>query len=326
MEHKEAEQASYLANRLRKRSKHLSRWLRKEGISCWRAYDVDIPEIPLAIDVYGDALSISLYERPYQKDPAAEDAWLALMSSTAAEALGIDPARVFTRMRKRQRGDGQYGKNETAETESIVMEGGLSFIINLGAYLDTGLFLDHRRLRATVRAEASGRRVLNLFCYTGSFSIYAASGGASFVRSIDLSNTYLDWGRRNAALNGLSDAKMDWLKADATEWMHRAREAGDRYGLIILDPPTFSNSTAMRRDMDINRDWPELVRQAAALLDEGGILYFSTNSRRLAFDPSLLPGLSARDISGESLDQDFRDRKMHRAWRIVREEPRPPPA
>lgn len=318
MTDKEAEQASFLANRLRKRRRQLASWRRREGVSCWRAYDIDIPEIPLAIDVYEDALAIALYKRPYEKDPEEERAWLAAMAKSAAHALEIDPSRVFSRMRRRQRGEAQYEKSEGDALELVAKEGGLSFLVRLGPYLDTGLFLDHRRLRSRVRAQAEGKRVLNLFCYTGSFSIYAAAGGASMIRSVDLSNTYLEWGRRNAALNGMGGNRLEWLRADATAWLSEAAVRRDRYGIIVLDPPTFSNSSSMRGDMDVNRDWPALVKGAASLLEGDGILYFSTNSRRLKFDPALLPGFRARDITEESLDPDFRDRKIHRAWEIVR--------
>jgi len=312
---KDLRQAEYLRNRLSKNEKRLRKWARNEGIEAFRLYDRDIPEIPLAIDRYGDALLLALYERPYEKDEELEEEWLDLMSRAAAEALGIDAGLVFRRTRKRQRGTDQYERERADKAERIVREGGLSFIVNLSDYLDTGLFLDHRTTRSMVRAESRGKDALNLFCYTGSFSVYAAAGGASSVTSVDLSNTYLEWAGRNLALNGAPPSARALVRADVRAFLARARAEGRAWDLIVADPPTFSNSKSAE-DFDVNEDWPVLLADCLALLRPAGRLYFSTNSRRLRWRPELL-AVVGEDISAATVPLDFRDAKAHRCWRFI---------
>jgi 23S rRNA G2069 N7-methylase RlmK/C1962 C5-methylase RlmI len=318
---KDLRQVEFFRNRVAKNEKALRKWARREGIEALRLYDRDIPEVPLALDRYGDALLLALYERPYDKEEALEDEWLGLMSTAAAEALGIEPSLVFSRTRKRQRGDGQYERVAAAGAERSVREGGLSFIVNLSDYLDTGLFLDHRPTRAMVRAEAAGKRVLNLFCYTGSFSVYAAAGGASEVTSVDLSNTYLAWAERNLEANGFSPEAHPLVRSDVAAFLTEAAARGEAWDLIVADPPTFSNSKGAERDFDVNADWPALLGACVALLSPGGRLYFSTNSRRLKWDAAeasrLAPGGLWEDISAQTIPHDYRDAKAHRCWRLV---------
>jgi 23S rRNA (guanine2445-N2)-methyltransferase / 23S rRNA (guanine2069-N7)-methyltransferase len=313
---KDLRQAEYFRNRVSKNEKALRKWARTQGVEALRLYDRDIPEVPLALDRYGDALLLALYERPYEKDEALEAEWLGLMGLAAAEALGIEPGSVFTKTRRRQRGEAQYERLGKDKAERIVREGGLSFVVNLSDYLDTGLFLDHRPTRAMVRAESSGKAVLNLFAYTGSFSVYAASGGASSVTSVDLSNTYLSWASRNLELNGFSGPAYPLVRADVGAFLESASAAGRRWDLIVADPPTFSNSKGAARDFDANEDWPALLRSCAALLSPGGRLYFSTNSRRLKWSPEEAPG-DWEDISAATIPPDFRDAKAHRCWRMT---------
>jgi 23S rRNA (guanine2445-N2)-methyltransferase / 23S rRNA (guanine2069-N7)-methyltransferase len=318
---KDLTQAEYFRNRVAKNEKALRRWARAEGVEALRLYDRDIPEIPLALDRYGGSLLLALYERPYEKDEELEAEWLGLMARSAAEALSIDPSEVFFKRHRRQRGAGQYERQEGGAEERTVREGGLSFLVNLSDYLDTGLFLDHRPTRALVRAEAAGKEVLNLFSYTGSFSVYAAAGGAARVTSVDLSNTYLAWAGRNLALNGLDEGRHPLVRADAIAFLAEAAARGRRWDLIIADPPTFSNSASAERDFDVNEDWPGLLRSCAALLAPGGRLYFSTNSRRLKWSEDLAreaaPGGAWEDIGAATLPPDFRDRKTHRCWRLT---------
>jgi 23S rRNA (cytosine1962-C5)-methyltransferase len=339
MTEKDERQLEYFRNRVAKNEKALRRWARREGVTAYRLYDRDIPEIPLALDWYrgpdcqaagGDAadagstganahdgaLCLALYDRPYEKDEAEEEAWLAAMARAACGVLGVDEASCFTKTRKRMKGSEQYGRLGSAEAERIVKEGGLSFVVNLSDYLDTGLFLDHRPLRARVRAEASGKRVLNLFAYTGAFSVHAAAGGASLVTTVDLSNTYLDWAERNLALNGFSGPAYPLFRSDVRAFLAGAARRGEAWDLIVADPPTFSNSKATTEDFDVNRDWPELVRACLDVLAPGGRLYFSTNSRRLKWEAALVPG-DAVEISEETIPPDFRDRKVHRAFSIA---------
>lgn len=314
---KDALQAEYLANRLLKNEKVLRRWARSEGIEALRLYDLDIPEIPLAIERFGlgaeAALVMWLYERPYRKDEEEEAAWLRLMGMTAAEALGIDRKRVFAKRRKHMRGLEQYERLTSSSATMTVRESGLAFEVNLSDYLDTGLFLDHRPARAAVGRAAEGRRVLNLFSYTGGFSVHAAAGGASEVVSVDLSNTYNAWAERNFSLNGLDSRRRELVKADCLDFLGRAAARGRTWDLVVCDPPTFSNSSMMESDFDLLRDWPLLLSACARVLEPGGAMLFSTNARRLKFDPSLVD-LPCLDVSEASVPKDFRDRRIHRCW------------
>jgi 23S rRNA G2069 N7-methylase RlmK/C1962 C5-methylase RlmI len=311
---KDLRQADYLRNRISKNEKRLRKWARSEGVEALRLYDRDIPEVPISVDRYGTALLVALYERPYEKDEELEEEWLEAMSRAAADALGVDEGLVFRRTRKRQRGSGQYERLRDEKAERIVREGGLSFIVNLSDYLDTGLFLDHRPTRAMVRADSRGKDALNLFCYTGSFSVYAAAGGAASVTSVDLSNTYLEWAERNLELNGAPASARALERADVRSFLAAARARGAAWDIIVTDPPTFSNSKSAA-DFDVNEDWPALVADCLAVLRPGGSLFFSTNSRKLRWRPELLPVLG-KDISAATIPPDFRDEKVHRCWRF----------
>ena len=245
-------QAQLLRNRLTKRFQHLKKWARRSDVGCYRLYDKDIPEIPLAIDIFfmqespsaSEAetyLRVYLYQRPYEKDEKKETEWLEAMIQAAAQVVGVSQDKVVAKTRMRQRGSDQYEKQETQDSiTGIVQEQGHKFFVNLSNYLDTGLFMDHRPLRKIVEQEAHGKAVLNLFCYTASFSVYAAAGGASRVDSVDLSNTYLAWGEKNFSLNGLTDAeKYRFTRSDVAQFL---KESHDSWDIIVLDPPTFSNS------------------------------------------------------------------------------------
>jgi 23S rRNA (cytosine1962-C5)-methyltransferase len=318
---KDGRQAVYFSNRLLKNEKILRKWAKSRDIGALRLYDRDIPEVPLAVDLYNGegsggtekALVIALYERPYEKDEAEEAAWLGLMAGAASEALFVEPRRIFLKTRKRMKGLAQYGRQAEESVEATVRESGLRFRVNFSDYLDTGLFLDHRPARSVVRAIASGKRVLNLFSYTGSFSVYAAAGGAASVTSVDLSNTYLAWSRENFKLNGLDESVHSAERADVMAFLERSRQAGTRWDIIVADPPTFSNSTMARDDFDVNRDWPALLAGCASALAEDGLILFSTNSRQLKWDPERL-ALPWEDVSERSVPRDFRNRRIHRCW------------
>ncbi len=317
---KDLRQAEYFRNRVAKNEKALRRWARADGVEAMRLYDRDIPEVPVALDRYGDALLLALYERPYEKDETLEAEWLDLMGSAAAEAVGVDPDLVFKKTRKRQRGLDQYERIGSSKAERIVKESGLSFVVNLSDYLDTGLFLDHRLTRCMVRADSSGKEALNLFAYTGSFSVHAAAGGAVSVTSVDLSNTYLAWASRNLALNGFSGPVYPLVKADVAAFLDSSAASGRKWDLIVADPPTFSNSKGALDDFDVNEDWASLVRACARVLRSGGKLYFSSNSRKLKFSPELASETAAgvwEDLSRATIPPDFRDAKIHRCWRYT---------
>lgn len=311
-------QAEYLGNRLRKRDRHLRKWARRESVECFRIYDRDIPEIPLAVDRYGPYALVSLYERPYEKPEAEESAWLDRMCAVVAGSLEVPPENIFRKQRRRQRGPEQYERISEEGRRIVVREGGLSFHVNLSDYLDTGLFLDHRITRSRVRGEARGRRVLNLFCYTGSFSVYAAAGGAKSVDSVDLSNTYLAWAERNLEVNGFRGSAYSFLREDALEFLSAASAGRRRWDLVVLDPPTFSNSKRMRDSLDIARDWASLVERCLVVLNPGGVLWFSTNARSFRFDETRFPSVSIRDMTKATTPPDFEDSRPHRCWRLER--------
>ncbi len=279
-----------------------------------------------------------LYERPYEKSEEEEEAWLDAMANAAADLLGIDISHIIKKARghKSHKDDDQYNKTCHAElvsashVEGLVQEQGQLFHLDLTSYLDTGLFFDHRPLRATVRDTCSKKRVLNLFCYTGSFSVYAAQGNASYVESVDLSNTYLSWAKENMKLNGFTDKKKyEFTRADCQVFLQEKAVAAkggkltaeELYDLIILDPPTFSNSKATSDNLDINRDWPQLVKDCLNILAPDGTLYFSTNSERLKFDISKIPAKTAagsefewKEITGQTIPADFAGKKPHKVW------------
>ena len=357
-------QATLFFNRLKKKDRILRKWARQNGISCFRLYNRDIPEIPLSLDIYeflpkdiktpeaahaffteqnklirendsDIAKTIAarryallyLYERPYEKDAAEETEWLSHMNEACSNALSIPKDHIITKMRRHQTGLSQYEKAEcpALACSGFVYEQEQIFYVDLDTYLDTGLFLDHRPLRKKIRERSNGKRVLNLFCYTGAFSVYAASGGAQRVESADLSNTYLAWAQKNMTANGFSDKKKYiYTKGDCIRLIEdklRSHQTEDRYDIIILDPPTFSNSKSTKTLLDINRDWPALVGKCASLLNPGGTLYFSTNSARLSFSEekiqSRLP-LKVTDITQCTIHKDFEGKKCHKTWEIVR--------
>jgi 23S rRNA (cytosine1962-C5)-methyltransferase len=319
MTEREERQAEYLRNRLAKNEKRLRRWARHEGIDALRLFDNDIPEIPLAVERYGlgpeAALHISLYERPYEKDDGAEAEWLSLMAAAAADALGVEPASIFIKTRRRMRGLEQYERYGSETVERRVHEGALAFFVNLGGYLDTGLFLDHRPTRALVRAAAGGRNVLNLFSYTGSFSVYAAAGGATSVTSVDISAKYLSWAERNLALNGFSSSVHPLVRSDVRVFLEDAARRGRRWDLIVVDPPTFSNSKRSPEDFDVNKDWPELLRSCLAVSSPGASVFFSTNSRTFKWRGDKVE-VAWKDITEATIPPDFRDHRIHRCWKL----------
>ncbi len=314
------EQSHIFSNRITKRYKHLKKWAKREGINCFRLYDKDIPEIPLCLDVYNSIENelyavLFLYERPYEKDEQEELLWLTAMEDVVASVLGIQKEHIFTKRRKRQK-DGQYEKITRNEFFITVEEYESKFLINLSSYVDTGLFFDHRPLRGIVKNESDGKRVLNLFCYTGSFSIHAARGGAKVVDSVDLSKTYLSWVSKNFEANGLQDVRHHIINDDVFTFLKKTSSTWD---IIVLDPPTFSNSKKTETVLDINRDYAELVKLCIKRLTKDGTLYFSSNSRTLKFDENLFvnDNVSIKDITALTIPEDFRNTKIHRCWRLI---------
>ena len=303
-------------NRLARNARHWSRWARRQGIECYRIYDRDVPQFPLAIDQYGAHVHLQEFDTGWQQTDAEHDAWVAAVMTIVGETLGLPADRIHFKRRERQRGTAQYQKLRDAGDEFAVAEGGLRFIVNLDSYLDTGLFLDHRKTRGMVRDMAAGRRFLNLFAYTGSFTVYAAAGGAERSQSVDLSNTYLDWAGRNLRLNGFDLARHELVRADAFAYLDGAARAGKQFDLIVLDPPSFSNSKRMRDVLDVQRDHPRLIAGCMRLLSPQGTLLFSTNRRQFELDPAVSGAWACEDIHQWSVPEDFRSRTMHRCWRL----------
>jgi len=320
MTERDRRQAEYFRNRLVKNERNLRRWARREGVEALRLFDVDIPEIPLVVERYGlgaeAALLMALYERPYEKDEDAEVEWLGLMADEAAKALGLRREAVVIKTRRRMRGLQQYERSGAEPVERRVREAGLSFIVNLTEHLDTGLFLDHRPTRSLVREAAAGRDVLNLFSYTGSFSVHAAAGGARRVTSVDLSSRYLAWAERNLELNGFRSSEHPLVRSDARAFIEEAARRGRRWDLIVVDPPTFSNSKRSPEDFDVNEDWPALLRSCLSIAAPGAHIFFSTNSRALKWRGEEVRAIW-EDISEATIPPDFRDHRIHRCWRLT---------
>jgi len=319
---KDEYQSQLLENRLLKRYKHLRKWAKRTSVSCYRVYDKDIPEIPLAIDIYEDCenskiyLHLSLYERPYEKDQSDEEVWLNYMKNACIRVFLVEPSSVFIKTRKKMKGEDQYEKQSDKSFTIIVKEQGQKFLVNLTDYLDTGLFFDHRPLRNMVRSMCQGKKVLNLFCYTGAFSVYAAQGKASKVDSVDLSKTYLTWAQNNMKLNGFlpENNAYSFIQNDTVTFLNSTQNT---YDIIILDPPTFSNSKRTSTTLDINRDYPVLINACLSLLSPDGTLFFSTNSKKLFFEPALLNNAGTiTDITELTIPEDFRNKKIHRCWKI----------
>lgn len=308
------EGVAMFANRLRKNIKALKKWLQRESISCYRLYDADLPEYAVAIDRYNDWLHVAEYAPPASVDPDLAERRLQSVVAVLPEIVGVDARQVVVKQRRRQRGHDQYRKHDQRREFIEVQEGQARLLVNLHDYLDTGLFLDHRIVRLDIAARARGKRFLNLFCYTATATVHAALGGASYTDSVDLSSTYLDWGRKNLALNGFSETQHRLQRADVLEWL---RTCNKRYDLILLDPPTFSNSKKMQDVLDIQRDHCELIHQVMGRLEPDGLLIFSNNHRKFTFDPRLAEEFTVEDKTQWSLDKDFQGHKRtHQCWYI----------
>ncbi|HHT0594745.1 TPA: bifunctional 23S rRNA (guanine(2069)-N(7))-methyltransferase RlmK/23S rRNA (guanine(2445)-N(2))-methyltransferase RlmL [Legionella anisa] len=314
MSHSLSEGAQMLFNRLEKNYRHLQKWARKNHISCYRIYDADLPEYAYAIDIYNDCAVLQEYAAPANiPTHKAERRSLEVMQ-VVPRALGLEANQLVVKQRKQQKGSEQYQKLGQSRKTMVVTEGQAKFKVNLYDYLDTGLFLDHRLMRLSFAKLKPGTRFLNCFCYTASASVHAALAGA-LTTNVDLSNTYLHWAEENFKLNHIDLSKHQFVQFDCREWMRVAR---DRFDVIFLDPPSFSNSKRMADTLDIQRDHVSLVNSAMRLLNPNGVLYFSTNFRQFKLDPQLIEKYSVQDISAQTIDQDFkRNQKIHRCFKIM---------
>lgn len=305
-------------NRLVKVYRHLGKQAKRLGIACYRVYDHDLPEFPFCIEFYGDKLYVAEYKRYHGMTEEEHDDWMEKSLEVIMEVLSVIKENVFLKLRQRKPGRlGQYQKYDQVQHEFEVAENGLKFIINLSDYLDTGLFLDHRITRQMLREQSAGKKVLNLFAYTGSFSVYAAAGGATEVVTADLSKTYLGWAQKNMQLNGFSDPlKYQFKQVDVLQYL-KTIPAG-HFDLIIMDPPTFSNSKRMEDFLDIQRDHVVLINDCLKGLKTGGTLYFSTNSKKFILESGKIPATSINDITKATTPFDFEGKLFRWCYRIIK--------
>ena len=304
-------------NRLLKVYKHKSKQAKRLNISCYRVYDHDLPEFPFAIELYEDKIYIAEYRRRHNMTEEEHEEWLQQSFHVITKVLNLPVENIYSRERKRlsHRESEQYEKQNSTYQFFTVQENGLKFLVNLTDYLDTGLFLDHRITRTMVQAESNNKRVLNLFCYTGSFSVYAASADAATVTSVDLSKTYLEWAKDNFVVNRFKDEKkFHFVHADVLQYLKTL--SPNSFDLIIIDPPTFSNSKRMKDFFDVQRDHVTIINDALFALPENGIIYFSTNYSKFILDEERIKASSIKDITKATTPFDFEGKLKRFCFRI----------
>ncbi|MBT6692335.1 MAG: bifunctional 23S rRNA (guanine(2069)-N(7))-methyltransferase RlmK/23S rRNA (guanine(2445)-N(2))-methyltransferase RlmL [Porticoccaceae bacterium] len=311
------EGARMVLNRLKKNQRKLDGWRKKSGISCYRLYDADIPEYAVAVDIYDQSIYVQEYAPPSTISEKVARERFGEIKQAVKEFSANFRGKIHYKERRRQKGDSQYERLNSGPSDAIqVSEGNAQFEVNLSDYLDTGLFLDHRPVRALIGDMVKGKSFLNLFCYTAAASVQAAIAGASHSLSIDMSNTYLDWAQRNFDLNSLRSSKHQLLRADCLKWLEIE---GEQYDVIFLDPPTFSNSKKMDSVLDIQRDHGDLIRASMAKLVPGGTLIFSNNFRKFKMDELTERQFDCQNITPQTLDLDFeRNPRIHNVWKIKR--------
>ncbi len=311
--------SSALKNRLQKNQKKLKSYLTKAGIEAYRIYNKDIPEFPYLIDIYADhAVIFEQGKKLNDEEEVIREKHQQEISDTIAGVFGISSARQHFKLREKQRGNEQYKRLKEDQSEYFtVKEPPFKFLVNPDRYLDTGLFLDHRPLRQFLLKNCLPKRVLNLFCYTGSLSVAAALGGARQVTSVDMSRTYLDWAEENFRLNDINPSEHVFHQADVLKDLAKRKEAGEQFDLILLDPPSFSNSKRMEDDLDIERDHPLMIRDCMTLLAPDGHLYFSTNKRKFEMHSIVEEKFQVKEISQWTVPQDFHHTHIHRAFEIT---------
>lgn len=305
-------------NRLIKVFRHLGKLAARQGVSCYRVYDHDLPEFPFCIEFYGTRLYIAEYRRNHHLDEAAHEEQLNETLAVITEVLHIPQEHIYLKERKRKEDrQSQYGKFGEGGSFFTVEENNLQFLVNLEDYLDTGLFTDHRITRQMVRQEAKDKHVLNLFCYTGSFSVYAAAGEAASVTSVDLSNTYINWAEKNFTLNGLKDKeRFHFVKADVLQYLDQLPE--NHFQLVVLDPPTFSNSKMMKAFFDVQQDHVSLINRVLRTITPGGVLYFSTNYTKFVLETESIHAQQIKDITRQTTPFDFEKKLKRWCFRMVK--------
>ena len=311
------DKSSPLKNRIRKNYRHVRKWAKRSNTNCFRIYDRDIKEYPLAIDFYAGNFCVHYFSyNPDSDEPSVElkNEIEELLFSIFNTSIDF----IYWRTRIKRKKTEQYEKTGEEEQFFTVLEYGATFKVNLIDYLDTGLFLDHRETRQLIAARSKGKRLLNLFAYTCSFSVHAALAGAIFTKSVDMSNTYTDWGRDNFHLNNCPSQNNEIVRADCLKFLSEEIYSGTKYDIIIIDPPTVSRSKKMDQLFDIQLDYIGLIEGALLLLSEQGSLFFSTNSRKFTFQESLFEGCLIKEISKKTIPLDFHNQKIHRCWEITK--------
>ncbi len=304
-------------NRLTKVFRHISKLARRQNITCYRVYDDDIPEFPFSIEMYEDHVYIAEYNRKHGMEEDAHEEWLDTCLELISKVLGVPPGKIW--VKQRQRKENRQSQYEKLSLESHIMtahEAGLQFKVNLSDYLDTGLFLDHRITRSMVREEVKDKKVLNLFCYTGSFSVYAAAGGAAEVTSVDLSKTYLAWAEENMQLNGFNSPAYTFVHADVLQYLDTLKL--NTYDVVIIDPPTFSNSKRMKDFLDIQRDHADMLNKVLLATKKDGVVYFSNNYRRFVLESDKINAASIKDITKQTLPFDFQQKLIRKCYRLTK--------
>ena len=301
-------------NRLVKNIKELKGEMEKEGVTCYRIYDADMPEYSAAIDIYENKwINLSEYEAPSSINPEDAERRLNELIYATERATGIDIENIYVKQRSRMKGKSQYNRLASSSRFNIVHENGLNILVNFQDYLDTGIFLDHRLIRKYIQENSENKRFLNLFCYTGTATLNAIKGGAVSTVSVDASSTYLDWAMENLRVNGYPTVIDNYFyKSDVMDYLFGTY---DKFDLIFCDPPTFSNSK-MRATFDVQRDHKKLIRACMMHLDPGGLLIFSNNFRRFKLSEEILDEFVLKDITEETIGEDFRDKKIHHTYLI----------
>lgn len=307
------DKSSAFVNCIRNSYRHVRKWAKRTMTNCFRVYDRELYHYPLAIDYYDGRWCVHYFLQDRECDEPP-DAVVQEVEKALLDMFRVDPSQIFWRSRIKRAKREQYEKKDVQEEFFTVLEFGVRFKVNLIDYLDTGLFLDHRETRQLVASQAKGKRLLNLFSYTASFSVHAAMKGASFTKSVDMSNTYSDWAKDNFSLNYLPAKYNEIVRADCMRFLDDEIRSRAKYDIIVIDPPTISRSKKMERMFDIQEDYIFLLTKALNLLLPGGVIYFSTNSRKFIFDETLFTSV---DISKKTLPIDFRDPKIHRCWKIT---------
>ncbi|MBS1949045.1 MAG: class I SAM-dependent methyltransferase [Bacteroidetes bacterium] len=305
-------------NRLEKVFRHVSSLSKKQHVSCYRVYNYDLPEFPFCIEVYDDKIYLAEYKKRFEMADKEHGEWLGNCLKIISEITHVPAEKIHLRHRqKKENRESQYEKLNDSKDFFIVHEQGLKFKVNLKDYLDTGLFLDHRITRNKVRQESENKNVLNLFCYTGSFSVYAADGGAAGITSVDLSKTYLKWAEENFELNGFADKKKyRFIHADAKQYLDKLPESF--FDLVVIDPPTFSNSKRMNDILDIQRDHAELLNKTLRVMKKGGTMYFSNNLRNFKLDIDKIEAASIQDITKATTPFDFQKKLFRWCFKIIK--------